>query len=67
PNIRNGLQDVVRRASQRKRIRQRAITLYMERISDTVVDENDRKVLDKLCPRVSDKDVPDEEDAERVR
>ncbi|KAF9960318.1 hypothetical protein BGZ65_012500, partial [Modicella reniformis] len=46
-----------------QRICQRAIiAVYMERISDTCVDENDRKVLDKLCPRISDKDILDEED-----
>ncbi|KAF9943910.1 hypothetical protein BGZ65_013029, partial [Modicella reniformis] len=56
PNIRNCL------ASQTTRICQRAIAVYLERLSVTGVDENDRKVLDKLCPRISDKDVPDEDD-----
>ena len=61
PRIRRCLQDVVRLASQTKRICQRAIAVYLERLSTTGVSVEDRKVLDKLCPRISDKDLSGEE------
>ncbi|KAK3821335.1 MAG: hypothetical protein J3Q66DRAFT_426414 [Benniella sp.] len=61
PRIRRCLQDVVRLASQTKRICQRAIAVYLERLSTTGVSSDDRKVLDKLCPRISDKVVSEKE------
>ncbi|KAF9344098.1 Rad2 nuclease [Mortierella sp. AD094] len=49
PIIMKCLQDVVHLASQTKRIRQRAIANGFE--------DDDRKLLDRLCPRTSDEDV----------
>ncbi|KAF9354125.1 hypothetical protein BGX34_011191, partial [Mortierella sp. NVP85] len=62
PRIRRCLQDVVRLASQTKRICQRAIAVYLERLSTAGVSADDKKVLDKLYPRISDKDVSGEEE-----
>ncbi|KAF9180941.1 hypothetical protein BGZ51_005799 [Haplosporangium sp. Z 767] len=62
PIIKECLQDVVRLSSQTKRIYQRTIGIYIDRLSKNSVEEDDRKLLDRLCSRVSGGDMSDDED-----
>ncbi|KAG0224852.1 hypothetical protein BGX31_007824 [Mortierella sp. GBA43] len=71
PSLRNTakfcIQDVVRQASITKRTCQRAIALYIERLSSSGMDETDRKILDKLCARVSNDTVASDENLNAVK
>ncbi|KAI1279042.1 hypothetical protein EDD11_001573, partial [Mortierella claussenii] len=62
--VRSCLQKLVRQASITKRKCQRAITQYIERLSTTNVDETDRTLLDKLCPRGKGEADDDDDEAE---
>ncbi|KAI1285147.1 hypothetical protein EDD11_000910, partial [Mortierella claussenii] len=62
--VRSCLQKLVRQASITKRECQRAIAQYIERLSTTNVDETDRTLLDKLCPRVKGEADDDDDEAE---
>ncbi len=54
---------MVRLASETKRICQRAVAVYIDRLSKNGVSEQDRRVLDKICGRVSaDKQDDDDDD-----
>jgi len=57
PKIKACLQRIVRLASTTKRTCQRAIGQYIERLLIQGIDETDRFLLDKLCPRVYDRSV----------
>ncbi|KAI8357055.1 hypothetical protein B0O80DRAFT_305477 [Mortierella sp. GBAus27b] len=53
--IKTCLRDVVCHASRTKRICQRAIGQYIERLSTIGVDDTDRELLDLICPRITAK------------
>jgi len=65
-NVRTSIQQVVRLASETKRICQRAIAQYIERVVDIKMDPKDIELLDMICPRiqpkVKDKDQDNEAD-----
>ncbi|KAF9940993.1 hypothetical protein BGZ67_006231 [Mortierella alpina] len=62
PRIKKCLKDVVRLASETKRICQRAVTVYAHRLSKYRVSEQGRRVLDKICGRISENDQDDDDD-----
>ncbi|KAF9185859.1 hypothetical protein BGZ51_002409 [Haplosporangium sp. Z 767] len=62
--IKKCLQNVIRLSSQTKRICQRAIAIYIDHLSKSGVEEDGRKLLDRLCSRVSHGNMSDDEDNE---
>ncbi|KAF9966593.1 hypothetical protein BGZ70_001851 [Mortierella alpina] len=61
-SIKKCLKDVVRLASETKRICQKAVAVYVQRVSKNGVSEQDRRVLDKICGRVSEDEQDDEDE-----
>ena len=61
-NVRTSIRQVVRLASATKRICQRAIAQYIERVVDIKMDPKDIELLDMICPRISAKDKDKEPD-----
>ncbi|KAK3821217.1 MAG: hypothetical protein J3Q66DRAFT_148948 [Benniella sp.] len=60
------LREVVCHASRTKRICQRAIGQYVERLSTIGVDDTDRKLLDLICPRITAKSPAKSESLEEA-
>ncbi|KAF9344786.1 hypothetical protein BGX34_005327 [Mortierella sp. NVP85] len=60
------LREVVCHASRTKRICQRAIGQYVERLSTIGVDDTDRKLLDLICPRITAKGLVKNESLEEA-
>jgi len=60
------LREVVCHASRTKRICQRAIGQYVERLSTIGVDDIDRKLLDLICPRITAKSPAKSESLEEA-